>query len=140
MLLAGGIALVAAALALVVLDGGARPVVAGVLGLVALIALLQGVMWTVLQHRMFGSIASVRRTAETGRRTTATIVAVHSTSSQIGAEPIVRLDLLIDGHEVTRHVRVPFNYSAEVRVERQLPVRTDPEGSRAMIVEWERLG
>ena len=138
-LLAGGVALVAAALAVVVFEGGAQAVVAGVLALIALIALIQGVVWTLLQHRMFGSVAAVRRTAETGRQTTATVVAVHSTSSRIGAEPIVRLDLLIDGHRVTRHVRVPFNYAAEVRVEKQLPVRTDPQGSRALIVEWDRL-
>lgn len=67
---------------LVVPDGTAKAVVAGVLGLIGLIALIQGVVWTVIQHRMFGSIASVRRTAATGRPTTATIVAVHNTSSQ----------------------------------------------------------
>lgn len=139
-LVAGAVALVAAVISFLVLDGNAQAVVAGVLVLIALIAFIQGVVWTVVQHRMFGSIASVRRTAATGHRTTATIVAVHSTSSGVGAEPIVRLDLMIDGHAVTRHVRVPFNYTAEVRVERQLPVRTDPDGSRAMIVEWERLG
>jgi hypothetical protein len=138
-LVAGGVALVAAALAFVVFEGSTRAVVAGVLALIALIALIQGVVWLTLQHRMFGSIAAVRRTAETGRRTTATIVAVHSTSSRIGADPIVRLDLLIDGHQVTRRVRVPFNYAAEVRAEKQLPVRTDPQGSRALIVEWDRL-
>ena len=139
-LVAAGVAAAAAVLALVVFHGGAQAVVAGVLALIALVMFVQGVVWTVLQNRLFGSVARVRALAETGRQTTATIVAVHSTSSRVGAEPIVRLDLLIDGQHVTRHVRVPFNYAAEVRVEKQLPVRIDPQGSRAMIVEWDRLG
>ncbi|MCX4904958.1 hypothetical protein [Streptomyces sp. NBC_00878] len=50
----------------------------------------------------------------------------------------VRLDLMIQGQPVARHVRVPFNHSAEVRPGKNLPVRTDPADMGAMIVEWER--
>lgn len=140
MLLVGAGAIVLTVLALVLLDGTARFVATLVLGIIAVVAVVQGVVWTVLQRRMFGSPARLRELAMRGTATTATIVAVKSTSSSIGAEPIVRLDLRIDGALVRRHVRVPFNYAAECRIGRTLPVRVHADDHRAMIVEWERLG
>lgn len=130
---------VAALVCLLVLTGTARTVVVAVLSGLALLAVLQGVVWTVVQHRMFGSVAALRRVVATGPRTIATVVAVRGTASRIGAEPIALLDLLIDGSQVSRHVRIPFNRAADVRAGRELPVRTDPAGSRAMVVEWDRL-
>lgn len=134
-LIAAGAFAVAAVVALVVVGG---PVVPSILGGLALMGLIQGTVWTAVQHRMFGSVAAVRRAAAQPR-TTATVVAVHGTSSAIGADAIARLDLLIDGKQVTRHVRVPFTHAALLRAGLELPVRTDPAGSRAMIVEWNRL-
>jgi hypothetical protein len=87
---------------------------------------------------MFGSVTALRRAAAQPR-TTATVVAVHGTSSAIGADGIARLDLVIGGRPLTRHVRVPFTHAAMLRAGLELPVRTDPAGSRAMIVEWNRL-
>lgn len=139
-LLAGVVAFLLAVLAYLLLDGSAGSVGSLVLGIVGAVVLLQGVVWTVLQHRMFGSVARQREVAACGPARTASIVAVHSTASSVGAEPIVRLDLRIDGVVVRRHVRVPFNHATDVRVGRSLPVRIDPAGSRAMLVEWERLG
>ncbi|MFD3524801.1 hypothetical protein [Streptomyces sp. NPDC058653] len=138
-LLAGGAASVLALISLAVLGGVARASVAGSLGVVGVVGLIQGLVWTLVQHRMFGSVTALRQVAATGVPTTAVIVAVRSTSSAIGAEPIVRLDLVIHGQPVTRHVRVPFNHAAEVRPGRTLPVRIDPADTRAMFVEWERL-
>ena len=137
-LTAGVAAAVLAALAWVVLpDGG---ITAMVLGILALVALVQGTVWTAIQHRMFGGIGALRRVADTGRPAQATIVGVQSTSSRIGAEPIVKLDLRIDGAVVRRHVRVPFSHAAEVRTGRELSVLTDPQGSRALVVRWDRMG
>lgn len=138
-MLAGAATLVLMLIGVAVLDGAARTAVATGLGVIAVVGLAQGVAWTVLQRRMFGSVAALRRVAETGEPTTATIVAARSTSSRIGAEPIARVDLIIHGRPVTRHVRVPFNYAAEVRPGRSLPVRADAGGSRAIVVEWDRL-
>lgn len=135
-LLAAAVLAVAALLSLVVLDG---PVVPAVLGGLALLGVVQGVVWTAVQHRMFGSMAAIRRAAARPR-TTATVVAVRSTSSAIGADAIAKLDLLVDGQRVTRHVRVPFTHAATVRAGLEIPVRADPAGSRALIVEWDRLG
>jgi hypothetical protein len=138
-LLAAGASLALALVGLVVLDGTAEAVVSGSLGLIAAIMLVQGIVWIVLQRRLFGSVATLEKVATSGVPTSATIVSVRNTSSQIGADAIARLELSIDGEVVTRHVRVPFNYAAEIRPGRTLPVRTDPAGSRAMIVEWDRL-
>lgn len=140
MLLAGAGALLLTLLAAVLLDGTAGFVATLVLGIITVIAVVQGVLWTVLQHRMFGSPARLREVAASGRSAAAMIVAVRSTSSSIGAEPIARLDLRIDGEVVRRHVRVPFNYAAECRVGRTLPVRVHPNDHWAMIVDWEQLG
>ncbi|MGP4005846.1 hypothetical protein [Streptomyces sp. 4N124] len=138
-LVAGATALVLALISLVVFSGAARTAVSVSLGVIGVVGLSQGLAWTVVQHRMFGSVARLRQVAATGVPATATIVAVRSTASAIGAEPIVRLDLVIHGQPVTRHVRVPFNHAAEIRPGKSLPVRTDPADVRAMIVEWERL-
>ncbi|OLF06766.1 hypothetical protein BLA60_29855 [Actinophytocola xinjiangensis] len=131
------VVLAAAALAcLAVLDapvrGVATPVVAGA----GLILGAQGLVWTVVQRQMFGSLAALRRAAGEPLRT-ATVLAVRGTSSQIGAEAVARLDLVIDGRPVRRYVRVPFNHAATVHPGRELPVRTD--GTRALIVEWDLL-
>lgn len=136
-LVAGATALVLALIGVVVLSGVARTSVSVSLGVIGVVGLSQGLVWTVLQHRMFGSVARLRQVAATGVPATATIVAVRSTSSAIGAEPIVRLDLMIHGRPATRHVRVPFNHAAEVRPGKNLPVRIDPADLRAMIVEWD---
>jgi hypothetical protein len=122
------------------LDGYGWGVAATTISGIGGILLVQGVAWTLAQRYTFGSIAELRRVAASGVSTTAQIMAVHSTSSQIGAEPIAKLDLMIGGQPATRRVRVPFNYATEIRPGRTLPVRIDPKGSRAMIVEWDRVG
>jgi hypothetical protein len=134
LLAAAGLA-VAALLSLLVVDELLVPLI---LGGLALLGVVQGIVWTTIQHRMFGSFAALRRAAAQPR-TTATVLAAHSTSSAIGADAIAKLDLLVDGQKITRHVRVPFNYAATIRAGLELPVRTDPAGSRALIVEWNRL-
>jgi hypothetical protein len=137
-LLSAAVALVLAVLAWLLLpDGG---ITAMVLGILAVVGLIQGAVWTVVQLRMFGSIAALRRVEDSGRPTRAAIVGVRSTSSRIGAEPIARLDLRIDGTVVRRHVRIPFTHASDVRTGRDLPVLTDPQGSRALVVQWARLG
>ncbi len=138
-LVTGGVTLALALAGRAVLGGPAGHVVSLSAGIVGLLALALGVLWTVLQHRMFGGVAALERVSVSGRSTTATIVGVRGTSGAIGAEPIVRLDLLVDGRRVRRHVRVPFNHAAAVRVGTSLPVRVDPAGSRALVVEWERV-
>jgi hypothetical protein len=84
-LIAGATALGLALISLVVFSGVARTSVSGSLGIIGVVGLSQGLVWTVLQHRMFGSVAMLRQVAATGVPTTATIVAVKSTASSIGA-------------------------------------------------------
>ncbi|MCO1656513.1 hypothetical protein [Pseudonocardia humida] len=138
-LLAAAVAAVLALAAYLVLDGTPRWVTAMVLGILAVVALVQGVVWTALQHRMFGSPAALRRVAESGHRRTAVVESVAGTSGRIGGEPIARVGLRIDGAVVERRVRVPFDYASVLRPGATLPVRVDPAGSRAMVVEWSRV-
>ena len=138
-LLVAAVLAVAVLACLATLDGSARSVATPVVGGAGLILGAQGVVWTAVQCQMFGSMAALRRCVASEPLRTATILAVRGTSSQVGAESVARLDLLIDGRTVRRYVRVPFNHAATVRPGRELPVRTDPNGTRAMVVEWERL-
>jgi hypothetical protein len=136
---AGAAAVVAAVVVRFAVPGQAGFVTAMTLWIVAAVGLVQGLVWTIIQVRMFGSIGALRRTAESGRPAAATLVAVHSTSSQIGAEPIAKLDLRIGDQVVRRHVRIPFTHAAALRPGRTLPVLLDPRGTRAMVVEWDRV-
>jgi tetrahydromethanopterin S-methyltransferase subunit E len=138
-LLAGAGAAVLALAAYLALTGTPRWVTAMVFGILAVVALVQGVVWTALQHRMFGSPATLHRVAESGHQRIATVESVASTGGRIGGEPIARLGLRIDGALVERRVRVPFNYASMLRPGATLPVRVDPAGSRAMVVEWSRV-
>lgn len=138
-LLAGAVAAVLALAAYLVLDGTPRWVTAMVLGILAVVALVQGVVWTVLQRRMFGSPAALRRVAESGHRRTATVDSVAGASGRINGDPIARIVLRIDGALVERRVRVPFTHASALRPGATLPVRIDPAGSRAMVVEWSQL-
>jgi len=146
-LLAGAVAAVLALAAYLVLDGTPRRVTAMVLvlvlvlvlGILALVTLVQGVVYPALQHRMLGSPATLRRVAESGHQRWATVESVASTSGEIGSEPIARVGLRIDGALVDRRVLVPFNYASTLRPDATLPVRVDPAGSRAMVVEWSRV-
>lgn len=61
------------------------------------------------------------------------------TSNEVGSEQIAKLDLRIDGQVARRHVRIPFDRAASVRNGFVRPVLTDPQGSRALIVQWDRL-
>ena len=138
-LAAGVLCLVALALAAVALEGTARGATALALGITGGVLLVQGVVWTTLQRRWFGSPAALRRTARRGTPALARIVGVTGTSSAIGHEAIPVLDLDVNGRVVRRRVRVPSAHAADVRVGRMLPVRVDPEGSPVIVVEWDAV-
>ncbi|MFC5139445.1 hypothetical protein ACFPK1_14475 [Actinomycetospora rhizophila] len=141
--LAGAVLCLVALVALLVvptlLAGTARWATALALGIVGAVLLVQGVVWTTLQRRWFGSPAALRRTARRGTPALARIVGVTSTSSAIGHEAIPVLDLDVNGRVVRRRVRVPSAHAADVRVGRMLPVRVDPEGSPVIVVEWDAV-
>jgi hypothetical protein len=124
---------------LLVLEGTALLVAGLTLGVLGGTLLLQGVVWTTLQRRWFGSPAALERTAQRGTPAVARIVGVTSTSSAIGNEAIPVLHLDVDGRPVRRRVRVPFNHATDVRPGRALPVRVDPEGSSVIVVDWDAI-
>ncbi|MEJ2860297.1 hypothetical protein [Actinomycetospora flava] len=136
-----GAALCAVALAVVVplLEGTALMATTLAVGVTGAVLLVQGVIWTTLQRRWFGSPAALRRTARRGTPALARIAGVTSTTSSIGNEAIPVLDLDVNGRLIRRRVRVPFNHAADVRVGRMLPIRLDPEGSPVIVVEWDAV-
>ncbi|GLZ45265.1 hypothetical protein Acsp06_14500 [Actinomycetospora sp. NBRC 106375] len=131
--------LVALPVALPVLEDTARFATALTFAVLGGNLLVQGVVWIVLQRRWFGSPAALERTARRGIPTAAQVVTVTSTSSAIGTEPLPVLDLDVGGRRVRRRVRVPFAHVAAVRPGAVLPVRVDPEGTPAIVVEWTKV-
>lgn len=133
------VCLVALVVVLLLLEGPALLATTIAVGVTGLVLLVQGVVWTTLQRRWFGSPAALRRTAHRGTPTLARIAGVTSTTSAIGNEAIPVLDLDVHGRIVRRRVRVPFNHAADVRVGRMLPIRLDPEGSPVIVVDWDAV-
>jgi hypothetical protein len=131
--------LVGLVVVLLVLEGTARTATVLALGITGAVLLVQGVVWTTLQRRWFGSPAALRRTARRGTPALARIAGVTATTGAIGKEAIPVLDLDVNGRVIRRRVRVPFDHAADVRVGRMLPVRVDPEGSPVIVVEWDAV-
>ena len=135
MLAVGVVAAVLALLGLVVLSGTPRFATCLALGILAVVMLVNGATWTVVQKRMFGSPAALARAAQ-AMPTSATVVAVSPTSSRVNNDTVVRLALQIGAETIERRVVVPFLHLNAVRPGSTLPVRLDPDGTTAMIVDW----
>lgn len=129
--------LVALAVAVVVLEGRALTATALTAGVLGLVLVVQGLVWTTLQRRWFGSPAALRRTARRGTPALARVAGITSTTSAIGGDAVPVLDLDVNGRVIRRRVRVPAHHAADVRVGRVLPVRVDPDGSPVIVVEWD---
>jgi hypothetical protein len=136
MLVIGAAALVVALLGLVLLSGTPQFVTCLVSGIVAVVMLVNGTTWTVLQNRMFGSPAAIARAASVPVATNATIVSVTPTSARVNNDPVVYLALQVGAETVERRVVVPFLQVGAIRPGSVLPVRLDPEGSKAIVVDW----
>lgn len=124
----------AALLALLLLGAG---VVAMVLGIITLVTGIQGVVWTLIQARMFGRPSVLARVAAHGRPTGAVLTRVRTTSSSIGANPIMKLTVTIDGTAREHAVLVPIHYAGSMRPGLTLPVRIDRDHPRVLVVEWD---
>jgi hypothetical protein len=135
MLVVGAVAAVLALIGLVVFSGNVRFAVCLTLGILAVVMLVNGTTWTVLQNRMFGSPAALARAAQ-AMPTSVTIVNVIPTSSRVNKNPVVRLALQIGAETIERRVVVPFLHLNALRPGSALPVRLDPDGTTAMIVDW----
>jgi hypothetical protein len=138
MLIVGAVAAVLALIGLFVFSGDVRFAVCLTLGILAVVMLANGATWTVLQNRMFGSPAALARAAQ-AMPTSATIVNVVPTSSRVNNNPVVRLALQIGAETIERRVVVPFLHLNAVRPGTSLPVRLDPDGTTAMIVDWSSI-
>lgn len=137
MLLAAVAAAVLAAGAWFLLPSPVGSIAGGSLAVLALVLLINGVTWTAVQYRMFGSPAALTRVAASGRRTQAVVTAVGATASKIGANPVMRLDLTVDGRARTHRVVVPAHHVGSLRPGVTLPVRIDPADPKPLVVEWD---
>ena len=133
-----GAGVVAAAAAIAAAVGGAD-----VLLLVALILLVVfgtlGTVFTVVQLKMFGSTATVRRIEQAGIPGIGVIENVGGTSGRVNANPIMRITLTIGvGQAVVRTV-VPIQHIGRIIVGSKLPVLIDPDDPYRAIVDWSRI-
>jgi hypothetical protein len=119
------------------LPSPADSIAGGSLAILALVMLINGVTWTAVQYRMFGSPAALTRVAASGRRTQAVIDAITPTASSIGANPVMRLDLTIDGRQRRHRVIVPVHHVGGRGPGVVLPVRIDPTDPKPLVVEWD---
>lgn len=112
-------------------------VVTLVLGILTLVDGILGAVFSLVQIRMFGSLAAVARVESEGRQATAVITTVDATSSQIGANPIMRLGLTINGTTSSHRVAVPIQHIALMQTGTVLPVRIGPNDDRGpVLVDW----
>lgn len=137
--IAGLAAAVLAVVALLALLHPANWIAGQVLGTLALIGLLQGAAFTAVQWRMFGRLRDLADVAARGRPTVADVRSVAATSSRVGANPVVRMELTIDGVTRRHSVLLPVHLAHAVRPGASLPVRFDPDKPRALVVEWDRV-
>ena len=138
-LAAGTACLVAAGIVWLVLDEPARSITAGVLLLVTVIIGGQGIMWTVIQARMFGRIPVLAKVAATGRQTGAVITEVRTTSSSAGSNPVMKVTVTVDGVTRRHKLLVPVHHLGAMRRGGTLPVRVDRAHPRVLVVDWDRL-
>jgi len=133
------------------IGAGAAAVVAIVAGvsdadvvlLVALILLLVfgvlGTVFTLIQYRMFGSPATLRRIEQAGLPGVGVIENVGGSSGRVNANPIMRITLTIGvGQAVVRSV-VPIQHINRVIVGSKLPVLIDPDDPYRAVIDWPRV-
>lgn len=116
---------------------------ADVVVLVALTVLLVfgtlGAVFTVVQLKLFGSPATLRRIEHAGVPAIGVIENVGGTSGRVNANPIMRITLTIGvGQAVVRTV-VPIQHIAKIIVGSKLPVLVDPDDPYRAIVDWPRI-
>lgn len=130
--------MVAAGLSVVAAVAGADVVVLVALILVVVFGAL-GTVFTVLQHKMFGSLATMRRIDQAGVPGIGVIENVGGTSGRVNANPIMRITLTVGvGQAVVRTV-VPIQHISRIIVGSKLPVLIDPDDPYRAVVDWARI-
>jgi hypothetical protein len=110
-----------------------------VLGVMAGVNLVQGIVFMAVQRRLFGNPHVVLRTEREGRVRGATIVDVGSTSGRVNGNPIVKLTLRLDGRTYAVRTVVPFAKAGAVQPGATLPVKLDPQGTGTCVVAWDAV-
>lgn len=136
LLLAGIVALVIAGAAV----AGSVDVLVLVAGIVAVTFLALGVIFTIVQRRLFGDPAALARLEVEGMPATATLNEVQGTSGRVGADPIMKLDLTVNLQSVVLRSVVPVQHVSRLQPGASLPVKVDPGDASLCIVDWAQLG
>lgn len=115
----------------------------GVLTLVGAILvgtfLVLGVVFLVVQARLFGDPADHERLLTEGMPATATLNAVQGTSGRVGANPIMKLDLTVNLVSVILRTVVPVQHAHRLQAGAPIPVRVDPDDATRCAVDWAAL-
>jgi hypothetical protein len=94
-----------------------------------------GIVFLAVQAKVVGNPEEHARILREGRPVVATLVAVGSTSGRVGGNPLMKLDLAVDGRTVRVGALVPIQHAHRLQVGGELPVRVDGDD---IVVDWDR--
>jgi hypothetical protein len=101
--------------------------------------LLLGVVFLVVQARLFGDPADQARLLAEGMAATATLNQLHGTSGRVGADPIMKLDLTVNLQSVLLRTVVPVQHAHRLQPGTAIPVKVDPDDASRCAVDWALL-
>jgi hypothetical protein len=130
-----GFALAAGASLLLVLLGLAVSDVLVLVGaILAVTFFVLGIVFLAVQAKVVGNPEDLARIRREGRAVVATVVAVGSTAGRIGGNPLIKLDLAVDGRTMRVGALVPIQHAHRLQVGGELPVRVDGDD---VVVDWD---
>ncbi len=114
-------------------------VVALVGGILAVTFLALGLVFVLVQGRLFGNPEALARVAIEGMPATGTLTDVGTTSGRVGANPIMKLGLNVNMMSVTLRTVVPVHKAHVLQVGTMLPVRVDNGDPNLVVVDWDAV-
>lgn len=110
------------------------------LGVVALAFVFMPFLWLVLAL-VLGRLDPPQKQVESWLPGVATVAAVEVTMSRVGANPVLKYTLAVEGpsaSQVAVRQLTPARFLPFLRVGTRLPVATDPERPQRVAIDWKR--
>lgn len=104
--------------------------------ILAITFLLLGIVFLIVQQRLFGNPADQARLLTEGLPVGATLNQVHGTSGRVGANPIMKLDLTVNMVSVVLRTVVPVQHAHRLQPGATIPVKVDPNDATRCAVDW----
>jgi hypothetical protein len=101
--------------------------------------LVLGVVFLVVQARLFGNPADNARLLAEGLPVSATLNSAQGTSGRVGADPIMKLDLTVNMVSVLLRTVVPVQHAHRLQPGATIPVKVDPDDATRCAVDWGSL-